>query len=78
MFQNGRGVIRDYKLANKYYRLSADQDNALAQHYLGRNYRDALGVKKDVNEAKKWFKKSADQGNEDANEALKALEEIKP
>src|SRR5471030_1256577 len=38
MYDNGQGVVQDYKEAGKWYRLAADQGNAEAQFNLGRIY----------------------------------------
>ena len=35
MYDNGQGVIQDYKEAVKWYRLAADQGDAAAQFNLG-------------------------------------------
>ena len=62
----GRGVLQNYVEAAKWFRLSADQDNADAQYFLGTMYRNGQGVAKDEVEAEKWFRLSAERGNADA------------
>jgi TPR repeat protein len=38
MYQNGKGIIQNYKEAVRFYRQSAKQGNTLGQKYLGVMY----------------------------------------
>ena len=60
----GFPVAKDLNEAGKWFRLSADQDDAYGQVGLGMCYRDGTGVPQKQAEAVKWFRLSADQGND--------------
>jgi uncharacterized protein len=62
MYENGRGVPKDYAQAAAWYRKAADQGNVIAQAYLGVAYRQGQGVPQDYAQAAAWFHKAADQG----------------
>ena len=47
----------------RWYRLAADQGNALAQLKLGLKYDNGEGVLKDEDEAVRWYRLAADQGD---------------
>jgi TPR repeat protein len=66
MYDNGRGVTKDYTEAVKWYRKAAAQGNADAQFNLGTMYSNGEGVPQDYAEAVKWYLKAAIQGNPDA------------
>ena len=66
MYDYGQGVAQDYKEALKWYRLSAEQGDALAQFNLGWMYYEGQGVPQDNKEAVKWWRLSAEQRNERA------------
>lgn len=58
----GIGFQKDEAEACKYYQLSAEQNYAVAQYFVGNCYRLGKGgLSKDEVEAVKWFQKSADQ-----------------
>ena len=61
MYENGKGVGKDYAEAVKWYRKAAEQGNAEAQYNLGACYAIGRGVSKDMTEAVKWYRKAADQ-----------------
>ena len=63
LYQN---VFKDYKKANKWFRLAANQGNEFSQTNLGRQYAGGYGVTKDFREANKWLLKAAEQGNDEA------------
>ena len=63
MYQNGRGVTKDYKKAVEWYTKAAEQGNAQGQFNLGYMYRNGKGVTKDDKKAVEWYTKSAEQGN---------------
>lgn len=60
-YYSGKGVIRDFSEAVKWFRRAADQNFAKAQYNLGFCYSKGEGVKKDDGEALKWYRKAADQ-----------------
>jgi len=66
----GDGVTEDKMEAAKWFRLAADQGNAMAQSNLGVCYVRGDGVPQDKAEAMKWFRLAADQGDADAQRAL--------
>jgi len=70
MYENARGVPKDYAEAMKWFSLAARQGNANAQERLGIMYENARGVPKDYAEAMKWFSLAARQGNANAQERL--------
>ncbi len=70
MYDDGIGVVKDYKQAVYWYRKSAGQGNSLAQNMLGYMYRNGKGVVKDYKQAVYWYRKSAEQGNAPAQNML--------
>ena len=69
-YANGRGVVRNYVEAVKWYRLSAEQSYAAAQNRLGVCYSRGLGVAPNYVEAVAWYRKAAEQGNAFAEDNL--------
>ena len=67
---------KDYKEALRWYRLSAEQGDALAQYNLGNMYREGQGVPQDYKEAVKWYRLSAEQGFASAQYNLGVMYEI--
>jgi len=63
MYNNGQGVLQDYKESGKWYRLAAKQGIPESQYVLGNMYYDGQGVPQDYKEAVKWTRKSAEQGH---------------
>ena len=63
MYENGRGVTKDYAKAVEWYRKSAEQGYVYAQNNLGRMYENGRGVSKDYAKAVEWYRKSAEQGD---------------
>ena len=63
MYDQGKGVLQDYKEAFKWFTKAAEQGHAGAQHNLGNCYANGEGVPKDYKEAFKWYTKSAEQGD---------------
>jgi TPR repeat protein len=61
-YATGRGGTQDDAEAARWYRLSADQGNAVAQTKLGQCYAAGSGVAHDDAEAARWYRLSADQG----------------
>ena len=74
MYDNGWGVLQDYKEAVYWYRLSAEQGYANAQSNLANRYYYGEGVNKDVVYAHMWKNISASNGYEPAKEELKIIE----
>ena len=66
MYAHVQGVTQDYKEAVKWYRLSADQGDALAQSNFGSMYANGQGVTQDYVRAHMWFNISASSGHENA------------
>ncbi len=62
MYENGDGVVQDYKEAVKWYRLAAEQGIAEAQTELGFFHFTGKGVVQDYKEAVKWYRLAAVQG----------------
>lgn len=57
------GMRQDYVEAAKWYKKSAEQNNAKAQNSLGSLYQFGLGVKLDYTEAARWYQKAMNQGD---------------
>ena len=62
MYNNGEGVLQDYKTAVKWYRLAAEQGVAVTQSNLGAMYSDGTGVIQDYVRAHMWFNIAASSG----------------
>jgi TPR repeat protein len=71
IYREGTGVRQDYVEAVKWYRLAADQGNAMAQPNLGAMYDNGIGVS--YTEAVKWYRQAADQGDAMAQSNLGAM-----
>ena len=79
MFQHGKGVAQNYKTAEKWYRLAAEQGNARAQNNLGVMYATGLGVLKDHVYAHMWWNIAASSGDKDASKYRdKVAQEMTP
>jgi TPR repeat protein len=63
MYYHGHGVSQDPAEAMHWFRLAADQGNAVAQTNLGVMYYHGHGVSQNLGEAVHWFRLAADQGN---------------
>ena len=62
MYAHGAEGNEDLEKALKWYRLSAEQGDSVAQYNLGVMYEDGAGVDKDPAEALKWYRLSAEAG----------------
>ena len=62
MYNEGKGVLKNYAEAAKWFRKAAEQGNDWAQNNLGNMYDKGMGVPKNYEEAVKWFRKAAEQG----------------
>ncbi len=69
----GDGVEQDDFMAFRWYQLSAEQGNSVAQCCLGDYYRLGDGVDQDYSAAFKWYQLSAEQGDLDAQYYLGLL-----
>jgi uncharacterized protein len=65
--------LKNYELASREWKASADAGIAEAQFDLGVLYAQGLGVRRDLTEAVNWYRKAADQGNPAAEFALGQL-----
>ena len=61
---------KNYAGALRWYRVAADQGNALAQVGIGNLHAMGLGVAQDYAEALRWYRLSAAQGNSEAQDQL--------
>ncbi len=66
MYNNGRGVPRDYTKAVSWYRKAAEQGHARAQNNLGVMHQYGHGVPQDYVQAHMWLSLAAAQGVEKA------------
>ena len=73
MHATGRGVLKDYAEAVRWFRLAAEQGGAIAQYNLGRMYFMGRGILKDVDEAVRWFRLAAEQGHAEAQGSLSLM-----
>lgn len=64
-------MLQDYKEAMKWFRLAAEQGNAMAKCNLAEAYATGKGVSKSYYEAKKWAKEGFEGGEEYCNEVWK-------
>jgi len=62
--------LKNYELAWREWKASADEGVAEAQFDLGVLYAQGLGVRRDLTEATNWYRKAAEQGNAEAEFAL--------
>ena len=70
MYYKGLGVPQDDKEAVKWWKLAAEQGNAIAQYNLALRYDNGLGVPQNHKEAFKWFRLAAEQGGVTAQSLL--------
>ena len=63
MLYSGIVYPKNQAEAIEWYKISANNHNALSQFVLGVAYRDGIGVQKDSNEAIKWFTMASNHGN---------------
>lgn len=73
-YLGGHGVQRDDAKAVKWFRLGAEQGNAVAEFSLGVMYAEGRAVPQDNVEAEKWYRLAADQGNAAAEYNLGLLD----
>jgi TPR repeat protein len=70
LYQEGKGVVQDYKKAIEWYQKAAEKGNADAQADLGFMYRNGYGVAKDYKKSIEWYQKAAEKGNATAQANL--------
>lgn len=73
MFEKGRGVTKDYKVAVKWYRLAADQGLAAAQYNLGLCFELGKGVEQNNSVAEEMYSLAAKQGLPEAQISLGSM-----
>ena len=61
-FEAGKGMLKDYEEAAKWYRRAATQGDAMAECALAACYEKGRGVTQDLAEAAKWYTQAAEQG----------------
>ena len=65
MYDTGRGIGRNPREAEKWYKQAAQQGHANAQYYLARLYSTQnSGIKRDEKEALRLYKAAAEQGHQ--------------
>ncbi len=74
MYDEGKGVPRDYKEAIKWYIKAAEYGHATAQSNLGEMYFTERGVPKDYVQSYKWLNIAASKGHKNAKEMRDRLE----
>jgi TPR repeat protein len=68
----------DYSKAATWYRMAAEQGDAMAQYRLGRMSHLGQGVPRDYGEAVRWYRMAAEQGDPQAQFHLGALYQSGP
>jgi len=63
MYEQGKGVTKDFKEAMKWYRSAAEQGSPQAQYNLGVMYFEGHGTHSNFPEALKWYRMAASKGN---------------
>ena len=66
MYENGIGVIKDFKKAVGWYRMAAEQGYVKAQFNLALMYEDGKWVKQDYVLAHMWYNLAANNGDKSA------------
>jgi TPR repeat protein len=72
LYEEGKGVERDYGKAFDRYMQAAARGHSAAQYSLGVLYEDGLGRERDLKRARHWYEKAAAGGDPDARAALEA------
>jgi TPR repeat protein len=70
LYNEGKGVTKNYDTAIKWYLLAAEQGYAYAQTALGRMYEGGYGFSQNYIYAYMWFSVSASRWNKDAEHLL--------
>jgi len=69
MYAYGQGVPQNYKEAARWFRLAADQGDAVAQFFLGLSYANGSGVPQDYVQSHMWFNLAGAGGEPNAAKA---------
>src|SRR6266540_1123920 len=69
-YKNGIGVEKNIEKSIYWYQKSAENENKIAQHNLGKCYQYGWGVEIDKVKAFEWYEKSAKQNYGDAQNRL--------
>ena len=70
LYNEGKGVTKNYKTAIKWYLLAAEQGYAYAQTALGRMYEGGYGFSQNYIYAYMWFSVAASRWDKDAESML--------
>ena len=73
MYENGRGIEKDYGVAKTLYSIASEHGSELATCSLGDMYRLGEGVEKSAETAEEYYRRSAEQGCPEAVEELKKM-----
>ena len=73
MYVKGEGVPQDFKKAEYWWFLAAEQGHTQAQDNLGAMYTDGLGIPVDFKQAVRWYRSAAEQGEAKAQTNLGLL-----
>ena len=63
MYERGRGLAQDYKMAFKWYAKAGEQGYAKAQYNLGVMYERGHGVPQDEKKAVRLYTQAAEKGD---------------
>lgn len=73
LYERGKGVKQDYKLAFFYYQKAAEQKDSEALRSLGFLYKYGLGVQQDIQKALYYYRKAVRLGNVEALASIGGL-----
>jgi len=70
MYGLGHTAPQNYETSAKWYKLAAEEGDAIAQVKIGIFFHHGVGVQQDYGRALKWYRLSAEQGNAEAQTLL--------
>lgn len=70
LYEKGRGVDRDFKVAADWFLKAAEQGHADSEYRLAVGHLYGLGVKRDETAALAWLRKAANHGHKRAQKTL--------
>ena len=73
LYKNGKGVERNLRTAEQWFRKAADQGSSRAQNNLGNMYLQGIGVEQNDQLAAEWFRRASLQDNHRAQYRLGML-----
>ncbi|NEX21015.1 sel1 repeat family protein [Thiorhodococcus mannitoliphagus] len=76
LYEKGRGLIQDYKLANEWYMRAAEQGDAHAMARLGMLFARGRGVKQDLTQAYVWMNLASGRGDLDAESERNKIQSL--